>query len=281
MSAIASTIFKIKAVTDFMSPDPSILSFRNGQPFYALAADHDKGVYHVSTQYATPFARNAVYGLVPIKYFVQVDLMSKERAPAAAHRSASTSRAPVTKPQPNPREGMMRRPSLPAQPSMLNDDLSFQKSSDLIFPTREQWQQLMATKIAFIEVLSVQTLPTHMDLFRLRVVRGNYSQIVARSTHDISLLHKTLVRIANARDIPSFPLWDTSLDAIQKQAALEHYMNSLISSPCRDMIRGFFKPRDEKEFSVAPITRRDSGFDEPMEKKPRKFSNSIFSQIFS
>lgn len=55
MPAVASTIFKIRAHSDFIAkPDtnPDVLSFRKGQPFYALSADYEKGFYFVSTQFA-------------------------------------------------------------------------------------------------------------------------------------------------------------------------------------------------------------------------------------
>ena len=75
MPAVSSTIFKIRANSDFISKTSEsehILSFRKGQPFYALSADYEKGFYFVSTQYAVPFSRTAISGLVPIKYFDKV-----------------------------------------------------------------------------------------------------------------------------------------------------------------------------------------------------------------
>ena len=75
MPAVASTIFKIRAHSDFIAKsdaNPNILSFRKGQPFYALSADYEKGFYFVSTQFAVPFSRTAVCGQVPIKYFDKV-----------------------------------------------------------------------------------------------------------------------------------------------------------------------------------------------------------------
>ena len=78
MSAVASTIFKIRAHSDYVTPGTPVLSFRKGQPFYALSADHEKGFYFVSTQFAVPFSRNAVTGLVPMDKFDRVDLFSKE-----------------------------------------------------------------------------------------------------------------------------------------------------------------------------------------------------------
>jgi hypothetical protein len=80
MSAIASTIFKIRAHSDFVpeTNDENILSFRKGQPFYALSTNIEKGYYFVSTQFAVPFSRTAVCGMVPMSYFEKVDLFSKD-----------------------------------------------------------------------------------------------------------------------------------------------------------------------------------------------------------
>ena len=78
MPAVSSTIFKIRAHSDFIAKScdsGDILSFRKGQPFYALSADYEKGFYFVSTQYAVPFSRTAVSGLVPIEYFEKVMLL--------------------------------------------------------------------------------------------------------------------------------------------------------------------------------------------------------------
>lgn len=75
MPAVALKIFKIRAHSDFISKSDAcqdILSFRKGQPFYALSVDYEKGFYFVSTQFAVPFSRTAVSGLVPIVYFDKV-----------------------------------------------------------------------------------------------------------------------------------------------------------------------------------------------------------------
>ncbi|RKO93669.1 hypothetical protein BDK51DRAFT_33182 [Blyttiomyces helicus] len=101
MPAAASMIFKIRATADFLapsSPQDQLLSFRSGQAFYVLATDVGKGVYFVSTQYATPFSRTAVSGTVPISHFESVDLMSRDSAPgtkaAAAPAAAAAAPAP-------------------------------------------------------------------------------------------------------------------------------------------------------------------------------------------
>ncbi|KAJ3187895.1 hypothetical protein HDU85_006288 [Gaertneriomyces sp. JEL0708] len=85
MVATASTIFKIRATSDFLAQkhpgDEVLLSFRRGQAFYVLSTDKQKGLYFVSTQYATPFSRTAVSGLVPVGHFEIVDLLSKDPSP--------------------------------------------------------------------------------------------------------------------------------------------------------------------------------------------------------
>jgi hypothetical protein len=73
--ATSSTIFKIKATSDFYA-DPfqtTVLSFRKGQAFYALSLNEETNSYFVSTQFSTPFARGAITGTVPADYFVIQD----------------------------------------------------------------------------------------------------------------------------------------------------------------------------------------------------------------
>lgn len=81
MQSSASQIFKVQATTDFLAPKADrdvLLSFRAGQAFYVLSADKDRGLYFVSTQYATPFSRTSVSGLVPSSHFETVDLLSRD-----------------------------------------------------------------------------------------------------------------------------------------------------------------------------------------------------------
>ncbi|KAJ3182051.1 hypothetical protein HDU87_000393 [Geranomyces variabilis] len=97
--ATASSIFKIRAIADFLAPKASdgsgstLLSFRQSQAFYVLSTDKRKGLYFVSTQYATPFARTAVSGLVPMSHFELVDLLSKDPGSSAAQAKAKAAAA--------------------------------------------------------------------------------------------------------------------------------------------------------------------------------------------
>lgn len=86
MPSSATTIFKIQATQDFLSETESLLSFRKGQPFYALAVDYEKQIYFVSTQFSVPFSPRAVSGIVPMEYFQRVDL----RKPAAVKTTVKT-----------------------------------------------------------------------------------------------------------------------------------------------------------------------------------------------
>ncbi|KAJ3076121.1 hypothetical protein HDU98_005540 [Podochytrium sp. JEL0797] len=69
-------IFKIKANEAYIAPAdlPHHLSFRKGQAFYALNHNNDTKCFFVSTEYATPFSRTAVNGIVPDKHFDIVEL---------------------------------------------------------------------------------------------------------------------------------------------------------------------------------------------------------------
>ncbi|KAJ3144509.1 hypothetical protein HDU89_008190 [Geranomyces variabilis] len=97
--ATASSIFKIRAIADFLAPratdgsGSTLLSFRQSQAFYVLSTDKRKGLYFVSTQYATPFARTAVSGLVPMSHFELVDLLSKDPGCSAAQARAKAAAA--------------------------------------------------------------------------------------------------------------------------------------------------------------------------------------------
>ncbi|KAJ3107143.1 hypothetical protein HDU97_004836 [Phlyctochytrium planicorne] len=72
------TIFKIKAVEGYIAATSEHVSFRKGQYFYALSYNDDTECYFVSTQYATPFARTAVCGFVPERFFETVSLNGKD-----------------------------------------------------------------------------------------------------------------------------------------------------------------------------------------------------------
>ncbi|KAI8806075.1 hypothetical protein BJ742DRAFT_375638 [Cladochytrium replicatum] len=114
MPAVATTIYKVRATADFLAAAPEEVSFRKGQAFYVLSSNADSGMYFVSTQYATPFSRTAVSGLVPIRKFEIVDLMSKDPPP-----------------QPLKDKEKDRSRQNPAQSgSSLNSDRSFDRQSN-------------------------------------------------------------------------------------------------------------------------------------------------------
>jgi hypothetical protein len=100
-----SNIQLIEAVRSYTSPEEcQHLSFRKGQLFYCLAHDPHTKTYFVSTQYSTPFARQAVNGWVPDGCFRPVDMamlrggagadagMGARAAAAAADRPTAMSR---------------------------------------------------------------------------------------------------------------------------------------------------------------------------------------------
>ncbi|KAJ3110509.1 hypothetical protein HDU96_006513 [Phlyctochytrium bullatum] len=71
-------IFKIHAFEGYIATSPDHVSFRKGQYFYALSYNEETECYFVSTQYATPFARTAVCGFVPERFFETVSLNGKD-----------------------------------------------------------------------------------------------------------------------------------------------------------------------------------------------------------
>ncbi|KAJ3065783.1 hypothetical protein HDU98_010845 [Podochytrium sp. JEL0797] len=77
-------IFKIKAVSGHRpEQDPLLVAqgfigFKKDQAFYVLAHYPSLDAYFVSNQYAVPFGRNALCGLVPAPLFSVVDLYSSD-----------------------------------------------------------------------------------------------------------------------------------------------------------------------------------------------------------
>ncbi|KAJ3212218.1 hypothetical protein HDU82_003189 [Entophlyctis luteolus] len=77
-------IFKIKAVSSHKpDADPVLVAqgfipFKKGQAFYVLSHYPQLDAYFVSNQYAVPFGRNALCGLVPTPLFNVVDLYSAD-----------------------------------------------------------------------------------------------------------------------------------------------------------------------------------------------------------
>ena len=153
MTAVASTIFKIKAHTDFITKQPDQLSFRKGQPFYALSIDYEKGYYFVSTQYAVPFSRNAVNGLVPISMFDKVELLSKDTS-------------------------YIKRKKV-----VLDKDTQSVPARKQSLTHNPDWKIIMESKIKSVIVLSIVE-----NQYQIRVERQEASHVIKRSLQDILLV---------------------------------------------------------------------------------------------
>ncbi|KAJ3393752.1 hypothetical protein HDU84_001159 [Entophlyctis sp. JEL0112] len=104
-------IFKIKAVSGHKPDgDPVLVAqgfipFKKGQAFYVLSHYPQLDAYFVSNQYAVPFGRNALCGLVPTPLFSVVDLYSADSTkipaptpslPSPPHSPASTFTLPTS-----------------------------------------------------------------------------------------------------------------------------------------------------------------------------------------
>jgi hypothetical protein len=273
MPAVASTIFKIRAHSDFIAPpdaSPDLLSFRKGQPFYALSADYEKGIYFVSTQFAVPFARTAVSGLVPMEYFEKVDLMSRD--PPMQKRKVSqpnivqkqivpTRAAPVAeKPQVD-----NTLPSVPVRKQSLSNN--------------PEWKDTISDLITTIDVLSL----SKDEMFCIKVGRGKMAHIISRSIPEFISLAAAAAETFPKINTENYPLAFESSES--KVKAMEAYLRRLILemipganhvSPSLQLARQlFFNPKDAQEFlSGQTIVRRDSGASTEQEKEQNIFSSS-------
>jgi hypothetical protein len=239
MPSVASSIFKIRAVADFISPNPELLSFRKGQPFYALAVDHDRGIYHVSTQFAVPFSRTAVSGMVPESYFEQVDLMAKD-PPKEPIKAASV--APVRR--------------------------------DCNLPSTRDFQELVVQPLVFVQVLGSRVIANALT-FRIQVTRSQTSHVVYRDITELARFHNHLLSILPVQSLPKFNVTDDENLQLMHQR-LELYLNSLIAHPNRPtsrqviaVIAEFYAPRNRGELDINKqyVDRRDSGLSLESERK--------------
>jgi hypothetical protein len=248
MSAVASTIFKIRAHSDYISQKPDVLSFRQGQPFYALCTDLEKGFYFVSTQFAVPFSRNAVNGLVPISYFEKVDLLSKEKdtrkVPKPTHQPAMQPNGPTVYVDGNAMPVPVRKQSLTHNPD---------------------WSILQQP------VSSLKVLSQTNGMFAIKVVRGNQMHIVNRTTHEF---HQYATQIQSLVDLSSIPASDNVLLNVERILVESIQVQSRL-------VTEFFQPKDANELLAGPsIVRRDSGTSE-FPEEPRKRKNSAFSKLLN
>ncbi|KAJ3302875.1 hypothetical protein HDV03_004505 [Kappamyces sp. JEL0829] len=270
MPAIASTIFKIRAHSDFIAPadaSPDVLSFRKGQPFYALNADYDKGTYFVSTQFAVPFSRTAVSGLVPMEYFDKVDLLSKDppmhRKKAAAPTSSSIHKVVV----PRPAAPQDTLPPVPVRKQSLSHN--------------PEWKDTISDIITAIEVLSMAQ-DQFGESFCIKVIRGKMAHIINRSIPEFIALAAAAGEVFSKVNTEHYPLAQSSTEG--KINALELYLNRLTlqllptvsASQAAKLYKAkdvFFNPKDSEEFvSGQTILRRDSGASTD-DAKPSQFDS--------
>ncbi|KAJ3256467.1 hypothetical protein HK103_005465 [Boothiomyces macroporosus] len=270
MPAIASTIFKIRADSDFIASadQPELLSFRKGQPFYALAADFEKGLYFVSTQFAVPFSRTAVSGMVPMEHFSKVDLHSKD---PPVSRKKVTSQKPVPK--------VIHTQPTEAVPAAASNQA--QDTQSIPVPVRRQslahnpeWNDVTKEPVTFVEVLTMRT-DKGVDTYCIKVVRQKVSHIINRSVLEFTSLFTSINQIVVGDSIcVNYPLSHPSKDA--KMQGLELYLNHLISTVFANSTNAvlfqardkFFNPKDSQEFTAGQPVRRDSGTSQGPSKQP-------------
>ncbi|KAJ3083636.1 hypothetical protein HK102_000976 [Quaeritorhiza haematococci] len=241
MPASASTIFKIRAVADFLAPDSQQVSFRKGQAFYVLSSNPETNLYFVSTQYATPFSRTAVCGFVPISHFEVVDLHSKDPAPPRhSHRSKRSARSKSAHEKENQssrsgKEGSSKvaassnssaaaankqilgravaQPNA-AYPSPAKSAQSARKASvdatGNTTTTVSDYEHVISDRVIGSEVSGYHREPhTTQCWYKLRVQRQHLVHLIQRSFDDFVILHNSLARQfpgeAAHRVLPTLP----------------------------------------------------------------------------
>ncbi|ORY43946.1 hypothetical protein BCR33DRAFT_717074 [Rhizoclosmatium globosum] len=129
-------IFKIKAIEAYLAPAslPSHLSFRKGQAFYALNHNDLSKTFFVSTEYATPFSRTAVNGVVPDRYFEIVELntgknKNKGKEPAFTQAKVDASRHTSNTPSTNANKSSLASMALLAALQKEQEQQYIQQSS--------------------------------------------------------------------------------------------------------------------------------------------------------
>jgi hypothetical protein len=68
-----SSIFKVKAFSDYIAKSPMYISFKAGQKFFVLNTIKEKKEYIVSTDRKAPFKFGALSGKVPSYYFNKIE----------------------------------------------------------------------------------------------------------------------------------------------------------------------------------------------------------------
>ena len=263
MSAVASTIFKIRAHSDFITPDshPMLLSFRKGQPFYALSADYEKGYYFVSTQFAVPFSRKAVTGMVPIDKFDKVDLFSKE-VTANQRKKSVTSKA--------------GEPEAPQIMENANSSTSVKKRNAPL------------TAVTSINVLSI-TESSSGFAYCFKVVRGIETYYLVRGVSEVENFKSYISQAIPSLKQPNMAF--RSQDELIR--AQDHFFKLLvensteINSQIFQALQAFFAPSKESASGLGLYKRRDSGFsrdekskNEPKATKPASFGAKISMFVF-
>ncbi|KAI8899479.1 hypothetical protein BC833DRAFT_585493 [Globomyces pollinis-pini] len=270
MPAIASTIFKIRAHSDFIAPqnNPNILSFRKGQPFYALSADFEKGMYFVSTQFAVPFSRTAVTGMVPMEHFVKVDLLSKD--PPISRKKVNKNVEPK---DPQPTEKAVAAKTIITVPRVAhNHDTPAVPVRRASLANNPEWNDVTSIPVSFVEVLSFQNQGD--DSFCIKVTRGPTMHVIKRSIREFIDFYTIVNEFVNNDGAPAFPLGFSSQEL--KLRNLELYLNYLLTNvfptlpPTQSKpiaaLEKFFNPKDAQELLPHPIIRRDSGTSQENEK---------------
>ncbi|KAJ3203284.1 hypothetical protein HK099_001551, partial [Clydaea vesicula] len=249
----SSTIFKIRATSDYLSENNERLSFRKGQAFYALSFDNQSLTYFVSTQFSTPFSRTAVNGLVPSNHF-EIDDLFGNQLPSNILSNAKPPVAPVR--------------SQSRLPAKITDRVNNLKSASYS-PLKSSNNQIIVNAI----VVNYSLPKTSADeiTFEIKVQKSNTSHVIKRTQSEFTSFHQNLITNyafeATQGVIPNLlvnnPVYTKQVNPGDFNAK-EHsrlflvYLNTLFKQAPQyilqsEVCKKFFQPRDDAEVDSIEI----------------------------
>lgn len=255
-TTIATTIFKIRAWSDYLSKEQFHVSFRRGQAFYALSTNLETKQYFVSTQYSTPFARTAVCGVVPMELFEIEDLYgnpSPLKVAIARQQGGGNSLTALE-------SAVAEKPARPVS-----------KYESILNTIRSD-----AIAVATIIDYSVsKSEPASRPLYQMRVLRQAHTHTISRTFDDFVVMHNGLLRTLPAgSQLPILPdpivnvnllkqMGGFEARVLQQQQQLVEYLSLFCNTTPQEILQlssvvNFFEPRRESEITNIIINRKES-----------------------
>ncbi|KAJ3025407.1 UNVERIFIED_CONTAM: hypothetical protein HDU68_007192 [Siphonaria sp. JEL0065] len=232
-------IFKIKALSGHRpDADPLLVAqgfipFKKDQAFYVLAHYPQLDAYFVSNQYAVPFGRTALCGLVPAPLFAHVDLYS-----------ADSTKVPVST-------------ALPTPPT--------EKQSQSQSQTEKEIRAIAAVVVGL--PTDQDSFPLKVTV-AIDHSQNKFAQaIVSKKYQDFARFHQAMkdhISEDKARFVPPLPQRPTVMQALSNptamndtmrdlQASLQIYLNDIIDAGFIDALSLFLLPPGFNESSLKPV----------------------------